>query len=148
MKMVDVNVLIYAHREESERHKEFKTWLERTIRDEGIALTDLVLSGFLRVVTHPRILVPPSPTATAVAFVEQLRQHPACTIIHPGSRQWTVFLRLIRQAGCKGNLIADAFHAATAIDAGCEWITTDRDFARFPGLRWRHPLDEIDAAST
>lgn len=146
MKLVDVNVLIYAHREEADRHKEFKAWLERTIRDEGIAVTDLVLSGFLRVVTHPRILDPPSPTAVAQAFVEQLRQHPACTVIHPGARQWSVFLRLVRQAGCTGNLIADAFHAATAIDAGCEWITTDRDYARFPGLRWRHPLNEVQSA--
>lgn len=142
MKLVDVNVLIYAHREDAERHKAFKTWLERTIREEGIAVTDLVLSGFLRVVTHPRIFDPPTPVPTALAFVDQFRQHPACTVVHPGPQQWTLFLRLVRQAGCTGNLIADAFHAATAIDAGCEWITTDRDFARFPGLRWRHPLDD------
>ena len=137
---MDVNVLIYAHREDTERHKEFHTWLDRTIGNEGIAVTDLVLSGFLRVVTHPRILNPPTPIATALAFVGRLREHSGCTVIHPSPGQWDIFLRLVREAGCTGNLVADAYHAAAAIDAGCEWITTDRDFARFPGLRWRHPL--------
>ena len=58
----------------------------------------------------------------------------------PGERHWAIFSRLCREAGARGNLIPDAWFAALAIESGCEWITTDRDYARFPGLRWRHPL--------
>jgi hypothetical protein len=61
--------------------------------------------------------------------------------VTPGSRHWTLFLDLCRKAGAKGNLVSDAYHAALAIESGCEWITTDRDFARFPGLRWRTPFE-------
>jgi len=60
---------------------------------------------------------------------------------HPGERHWTIFEDLCARAQVKGNLVADAFLAAMAIENGCEWVSTDRDYARFPGLRWRHPLD-------
>ena len=59
----------------------------------------------------------------------------------PGERHWDIFQRLCREANAKGNLIPDAYLAALAIESGAEWITTDRDYARFPGLRWRHPLN-------
>jgi hypothetical protein len=58
----------------------------------------------------------------------------------PGERHWDIFQRLCREVNAKGNLIPDAYLAALAIESGSEWITTDRDYARFPGLRWRHPL--------
>ena len=141
MKMVDVNVLIYAHREESARHAEYRRWLEGTLRTEGLGVSDLVLSGFLRIVTHPRIMNPPTPRAAALAFAEQIRRHPRCAVIRPGHRHWDLFADLVRKAACAGNHVSDAFHAALAIEAGCEWITTDRDFSRFPGLKWRHPLE-------
>src|SRR3970040_71577 len=64
----------------------------------------------------------------------------------PASRDWAIFRRLCLTAGAKGNLVADAYLAAIAIEAGGEWITLDRDFSRFPGLRWRHPLAEIGRA--
>jgi toxin-antitoxin system PIN domain toxin len=76
----------------------------------------------------------------ALAFVETLRGQPNCVLVSPGPRHWEIFRELCERAGAKGNLVADAYHAATAIEHGCEWITTDRDYARFPGLRWRHPL--------
>ncbi|MEK7270556.1 MAG: PIN domain-containing protein, partial [Planctomycetota bacterium] len=66
---------------------------------------------------------------------------PNCVLLSPGKRHWDIFSGLCRKAGAKGNLIADAYLAALAIETGSEWITTDRDFARFPGLKWRHPLD-------
>lgn len=59
----------------------------------------------------------------------------------PGERHWEIFTRLCRSARARGNLVPDAYLAALAIESGTEWITTDRDYARFPGLRWRHPLD-------
>ena len=67
---------------------------------------------------------------------------PTAVPVAPGPRHWEVFTDLVQRAGCRGGLVSDAYHAAVAIEHGCEWITTDRDYARFPGLRWRHPLDE------
>jgi len=139
--LADVNVLVYAHREDTPDHSRFRDWLETAINgDAAFGVSDLVLSGFLRVVTHPRVFASPTPLDLALAFVEQIRTRPNAVPVRPGERHWTIFARLCRQAGARGNLIPDAYLAALAIESGCEWVTTDRDFARFPGLRWRHPL--------
>jgi len=139
----DVNVLVYAHREDAPRHAEFKAWLARTLAGPTpCAVSDLVLSGFLRVVTHPAVFRPPSPLAAALAFAEEVRTAPAAVTVAPGDRHWEIFVRLCRQAGARANLIPDAFLAALAIETGSDLVTTDRDFTRFPGLRMRHPLDE------
>lgn len=103
-------------------------------------LTDLALSGFLRVVTHPQVFQEPTPLDKALAFVTELRTQDNCMSLSPGERHWDIFERLCRSANARGNLIPDAFLAALAIEHGAEWITTDRDYARFPGLKWRHPL--------
>ena len=104
-------------------------------------MSDLVLSGFLRVVTHPRIFDPPTPMDIALAFVDHVRDRPNCVPVSPGTRHWEIFVRLCESAGVKGNVVPDAFLAALAIESGSEWITADRDYARFPGLRWRHPFE-------
>jgi predicted nucleic acid-binding protein len=70
-----------------------------------------------------------------------LRDHPRLTVLAPGPRHGELFLDLCRRAEARGNLVSDAYHAALAVETGSEWITTDRDYARFPSLRWRHPLD-------
>lgn len=141
MILPDVNVLVYAHREDAPDHDAYRRWLEAAVGSEAAyGLSDLVLSGFLRVVTHPRVFAAPSPLADALAFCAQLSERPNRVPIAPGDRHWALFARLCDGAGAKGNLVPDAFLAAMAIEHGCEWITTDRDFARFEGLRWRHPL--------
>ena len=113
----------------------------RTIgSDAAFGVSDLVLSGFLRVVTHPRVFAPPTPVGDALEFAEALRAQPNAVPVAPGPRHWSIFTGLCRDAGAKGNLVADAYFAALAIESGSERITTDRDFSRFPGLRWRHPL--------
>lgn len=141
MILPDVNVLVYAYREDAPGHGSYREWLEATINGESaFGLSDLVVSGFLRVVTHPRIFDPPSPLADAMEFAEALRGCSNRVAVSPGSDHWRIFRRLCDQAGAKGNLVPDAYLAALAIERGCEWITTDRDFARFSGLRWRHPL--------
>ena len=141
MILPDVNVLVYAHRKDAQDHRAYRDWLEAAVNgDSAFGLSDLVVSGFLRVVTHPRIFVAPSSLAGAMQFAEQLRSQPNRVAITPGPEHWRIFRRLCDVAGAKGNLIPDAFLAAMAIEHGCEWITTDGDFARFPGLRWRHPL--------
>jgi len=142
MVLVDVNVLVYAHRGESPRHGEYRRWVERRMEsNEPFGLSELVLSGFIRIVTHPRIYKVPTTLDDALRVVGRLRDQPNCVVVNPGARHWEIFIRLCRSVGAKGNLVPDAFLAALAIESGSEWITADRDYSRFPGLRWRHPLE-------
>ena len=141
MIITDVNVLVYAYRAEATQHQRYRRWLETVANgDETFALASVVLSGFVRVVTHPRIFRPPSPIDHAVGFAEDLLGQGSCLLIHPGPRHWAIFARLCRENEAQGNLVSDAYLAALAIESGCEIVTCDRDFARFKGLRWRHPL--------
>jgi uncharacterized protein len=142
MILPDVNVLVYAHREELPEHERCRAWLEGVLSsDQAFGMADLVLSGFLRIVTHPRIFVPPTPRDAALAFVEQIRSAPNCVGIAPGPRHWEIFRRLCEEGNVRGNLVPDAYLAALAIESGCEWITTDRGFARFSDLRWTRLAD-------
>lgn len=140
MVLPDVNVLVAAYRDDAPQHASCRSWLEAVLGgDEAFALSDLVLSGFLRVVTHPRVFNLPSPPDEALTFANVIRSQPHCVSVRPGARHWEIFLRLYRDADTRGNLIPDAYFAALAIEYGCEWITLDRDFARFVGLRWSRP---------
>jgi len=142
MVLIDVNVLVYAHRKDAPGHAAFlRWWNERAASDQAFGMADLVLSGFLRVITRPGIFNPPSPLDTALRFVEEIRALPNHVEVNPGRRHWEIFVNLCRRANAKGNLIPDAYLAALAIESGSEWITTDRGYGRFPGLRWRHPLE-------
>jgi len=141
MILIDVNILVYAYRADSPNHQAYASWLEEVVNgDAAYGLSDVVLSGFLRVVTHPRVFTPPSPVKDALIFANQIRGQSHCVAIRPREQHWDLFCRLCEGVEAKGNLIPDAYLAALAIESGCEWITTDRDFSRFPGLRWRHPL--------
>ena len=141
MILPDVNVLVYAHREDAPDHQAYRDWLGEVINnDQAYGMSDIVLSGFLRVVTHPRVFNPPSSMKQALAFVQDVRDQPNCVIIAPGLRHWIIFENLCKNANVKGNLVPDAYLAAMAIESGCEWITTDMDFSRFTGLSWRRPF--------
>lgn len=94
----------------------------------------------MRVVTHARVFARPTPIERALEFAEALRAASNSLSVAPGPRHWEIFARLCRDAEARGNLVPDAWFVALAIEAGAEWITTDRDYARFPGLHWRHPL--------
>jgi toxin-antitoxin system PIN domain toxin len=140
--LLDVNVLVAAHREDAPRHAEVHRWLADVVNGvEGFGVADLVLGGFVRVVTHPRVFSPPTPLARALEFVEALRSSPAAIVVGPAARHWELFLRACRDGRVQGNLVPDAWLAALAIESGCEWITFDADYARFPGLRWRRPVE-------
>ena len=141
MMLTDVNVLVYAHRTDAPDHAAYRKWLEELINsDQAYGFSNLVLSGFLRVVTHPRVFSPPSDLASAFAFTQGFRSQPNAVQVTPGPRHWDIFKSLSEAANVKGNLVPDAYLAALAIESGSEWITTDRDYSRFPGLKWRHPL--------
>jgi uncharacterized protein len=116
-------------------------WLEEVINgDAPFGLSTLVLSGVLRIVTHPRIFADPTPIETALEFIESLRGRPNCVEVAPGARHWKIFTDLCQTTGATGNRVPDAYLAALAIESGSEWITTDGGFARYAGLNWRHPL--------
>ncbi len=142
MILPDVNVFLSAFIEEQSRHSEYRAWLDAVLdADQAFGVSDIVLSGFLRIATNPRALRKPAQLASALKFVEGVREHPNCVTVTPGDRHWSIFVSLCRKVEAKGTLIPDVFFAALAIESGCEWISADRDYARFPGLRWRHPLD-------
>lgn len=142
MLLLDVNVLVYVHRSERPEHGVMAPWLTSLVTaDAPFGVSDLVFSSFLRIVTSPRVFEVPTPLDVALGFVSEVRNRPNHVEVRPGPRHWSLFTSLCERTGAKGNLIADAYLAAIAIESGCEWITTDRDFARFPDLRWRHPLD-------
>jgi uncharacterized protein len=138
----DVNVLVYAHRRDADRHADYRIWLEQVMNaDQTYGVADLVLSGFLRIVTHPKVFKEPTPLPQAVAFCAALRSRPNATVLSPGQRHWQIFTDLCTRVGARGNLIPDAYLAAIAIETDSDWVTTDGDYRRFAGLRVRHPLD-------
>ena len=140
MLCVDVNVLVYAHRPEAVKHEAYRNWIEAARRGvEPLGFPAIVLSGFLRVVTHPRIFNDPTPLDTALDFVHAIRSSPTAVTIEPGERHWQIFTDLCRQLGARGNTIPDAYLAALAIEQGATWVSADRGFAGYPGLRWIDP---------
>ncbi len=139
MQLPDVNVLIYAHREDAPEHERYAAWLRvLTESEEPFAVSEGVLASVIRIVTNPKIFDPPSPTDVAIAFCQRLVDWPRAVMIVPSRRHSDIFTALC--ADIRGPLVADAYLAALAIEHGCELITTDSDFARFAGLRLRHPF--------
>lgn len=142
MILLDVNILVQAHREDADRHADVRTWLEAALKEPaGVAVSELVLSGCLRVITHPKVFKDPTPTDLAVAFVDDFRSRDSVYVMAPGAKHWGIFTAMCRQLDLRGNSVPDAYHAALAMEMGCDWVSLDRGFARFPGLRWRHPLE-------
>lgn len=141
MFLMDVNALVYAHREDTPEHDAYRQWLESIINgNAAYGYSELVLSGFLRVVTHPRVFEIPSPLSSAIRFVSQIKAARHAVRLTPGSMHWKIFLQCIEQIDVKGNDIPDAYHAALAMEWNCIWVTTDQGFKRFKGLKVRHPL--------
>ena len=115
MILMDVNVLVYAHREDTADHLAYRDWLEEQINGPGAyGVSELVLSGFIRVVTHPRVFERPTPLDMALAFVHQIQSQPLAVPIRPGPRHWAIFEKLVRLSKAEGNLVPDAYHAALA----------------------------------
>jgi toxin-antitoxin system PIN domain toxin len=137
----DVNIFIFAFRENTPEHKPHREWLHSVVNGESAyGVSPQVLSSFVRVVTHPSIFARPSSLSEALQFCHVLMDQPHCQLIRPGTRHWTIFTDLCLRSHATGNLVQDAWFAALAIEHGCEWITNDRDYARFPGLVWRPPF--------
>ena len=142
MKLCDVNVLIYAHREDStSEHAAYAAWLSAlACGPSAFGISEAVLCGFVRIVTNRSVFKEPTPLDDALRFCQNLLDCPQACVLRPGERDWTIFRSLCQANQSGGKMIADAWHAALAIEYDCEWISTDADFSRFNGLRWAHPL--------
>ena len=140
MILPDVNILVHAFRSDSFDHKNCWAWLDRVVNgDARYGMAPQILSSVIRITTHPKVFAQPSTLDEVLKFCDILLAQSHCVLIQPGERHWEIFKRLCTKADARGNLVPDAWFAALAIESGCEWITLDRDYARFPDLRWRVP---------
>jgi toxin-antitoxin system PIN domain toxin len=136
----DVNILVHAFRSDSSEHGRCRSWLDGVVNgDARYAMAPQVLGAVIRITTHPKVFVKPSSMDEVLRFCNILLAQSRCVVIQPGERHWEIFTRLCTEAEARGNLVPDAWFAALAMESGCEWITLDRDYARFSGLRWRVP---------
>lgn len=141
MILPDVNVLIYAFRPDSPRHPEYRAWLQGVVEGpNAYGMSSQALASVLRICTHPKIYQEPSTVAETMTFCEALLKPSHATLVQPGARHWSIFAELCASSGASGNLVQDAWFAALAIEHGCEWVSTDADYGRFPDLRWHRPL--------
>lgn len=142
MRCIDTNVLVYAHRPDLPQHEDYRLRLEDLANgDEPLGIPDLVLSGYLRIVTNRRIFTEPTTPQDAWESVEALLGAPATMQLRPGERHWALFTQLAQDVGARGNDVPAAYLAAYALENNAPWLSADRGFARFGRLRWRHPLD-------
>jgi len=140
MILPDVNVLIYAFRQDVREHALCRDWLKGVVfGDARFGISPLALSALVRITTNRRAFPDVSTHQEAFGFCEDLLGQPHCQIIEPRERHWDIFKRLCLETNTRGNTVTDAWFAALAVEWGCEWITLDRDYARFPGLRWQVP---------
>jgi toxin-antitoxin system PIN domain toxin len=134
----DVNIIVQAFRSDTRFHALCRNWLEGLVNGEArFGMSPQVLSSVVRITTHPKVFVQPSDLQEVLHFCTVLLNQPHGVIIQPNARHWDIFKRLCLSADARGNLAPDAWFAALAIESGCEWVTLDRDYARFPGLGWR-----------
>ncbi len=142
MKVVDINLLIYALNKDTPHHPQAKKWLETSLSDdEPVGLAWIVILGFLRIITSARIMPAPLSSETAIEVIEEWLHHPTVKIIVPGERHWDILKELLTPLGTAANLTSDAHLAALAIEYGARLFSTDNDFSRFPNLRWINPIE-------
>ena len=146
MILPDVNVLIYAFRPEVPEHPRCRQWLQAVVDgDARFGISPLTLGAVVRVTTNRHAYSNPSSFDDVFRFCDYLLGQPHCQIVEPRERHWDIFWRLCMETETRGPRVTDAWYAALAIEWGCDWITLDRDYARFPGLRWRPPGDSSGA---
>jgi toxin-antitoxin system PIN domain toxin len=141
MILVDANLLLYAYHPRAAEHEASRGWLETSLAGpELVRFAWLSLWAYLRISTNPRAFEHPLSTAEAAAAVSSWLAQPVAGILDPGERHWAILSELMPKGQATGPLIMDAALAAIAIEHGATLHTTDRDFARFPGLKWVNPI--------
>lgn len=137
----DLNLLIYAHNEEAPYHASAKAWWEGLVNgEETIGVPWIVSTGFIRLMTHPRVLVHPATVMRAVDYVHEWFRFHHVIPLNPGTEFLGYFRQNLVDAGIGANLVTDAHIAALAMENQAEVHSNDIDFSRFRGLRWRNPL--------
>jgi hypothetical protein len=142
MTLVDANLLLYAHDPRATQHEASRAWFEAALSgSELVRFAWVTLWAFLRISTNPRVFERPLSTEEAGEAVSSWLAQPLAGVLEPAERHWEILAGLMRSGQTTGPLVMDAALAAIAIEHGATLYTTDRDFARFPGLRWINPLD-------
>jgi hypothetical protein len=141
MKLVDVNILLYAVNEDDPLHKKILAWWEGALQSaEPVALAWSVVHGYLRLATHPRVFARPQTIDEATDRIGHWLAHPNIHLATETEDHWRVLRDLVREVGTVGNHVTDAHLAALAICRGATLVSCDRDFARFRQLRWENPV--------
>jgi toxin-antitoxin system PIN domain toxin len=141
--LVDANVLIYAHDGSSPHHEPARRWLEDAFSDaDEVAIALVSILAFLRIMTHPGVFDPPMTVQDAVSIVSEWLSLPNVGVAQPTSRHWELIAELARTGKVRGPMLMDVHLAALAIEHGATLCTTDRDFARFKGLRLEDPIGD------
>lgn len=141
MIVIDVNLLLYAYSAPSARQKLARTWLQETLSSaEPVGLPWQVISAFLRIVTNPNLPGLRRSLQEATSAVDEWLGLPNVRVLTQGDSHWPLFRQMLLEGQASGNLVSDAEIAALTIEYGGVLYTADRDFARFPGLRWVNPL--------
>jgi toxin-antitoxin system PIN domain toxin len=137
----DVNLLVYAYNEQAPHHARARAWWEDLMsRDRSVGLPWAVIFGFVRLATHPAVLVQPIRPSDALDVVGSWLSRPAARTLDPGPRHLEIVSDLFEQTGVAASLTTDTHLAAIAIEHQAELHSNDADFARFAGLRWHNPL--------
>jgi toxin-antitoxin system PIN domain toxin len=141
MKIVDINLLMYAINKDAPLHVKAKKWLEESLTsDEPFGFAWIVILGFLRIVTNKRIMPVPLTFEVAIELMEDWLSQPTSLTIGPSHEHWSIFKELLTPLGMAANLTSDAHLAALAVEHGARLYSTNNDFNRFPGLRWINPI--------
>jgi hypothetical protein len=144
MKLVDLNLLLYAVNRNATQHRIAREFWEAALNgEEPVGLAWTVLLGFLRLSTRPGLFPSPLTTEEAVKCLEEWLSHPNTTMPVETDDHWRVLKGLVVSAGTAGNLTTDAHLAALAICRGAVLVSFDGDFSRFPGLRWKNPAQAL-----
>jgi toxin-antitoxin system PIN domain toxin len=139
--LVDANLLLYAHHPRAEQHEKSRAWLEAVlVGPDLVRFAWLTLWAFLRIATSPRVFDRPLSASEAEGAISSWLAQPAAGVLEPGERHWDILRALVRDGQTVGPLVMDAVLAAIALEHGAAVYTTDRDFSRFPGLKWTNPL--------
>ena len=138
---LDVNVLVYAFRQDSVKHEECRDWLTKQIRNRnGLVLIDIVLVGFLRICTHSKIFREPSSISEATNFLTVMISNPNVILTSSTPETWHTFSRILEKTNVQGHKVSDAWLAAIAMERNVTWISTDSDFNLFPNLKLLNPF--------
>jgi hypothetical protein len=142
MILPDINLLLYAHNEAMPQHAAARAWWEDLMTNErAVAIPWAVSFGFIRLATHPAVFRDPLPPLEALERVRGWLTRPHVQILEPGGRHLSIVESLFTATGVASSLTTDTHLAALAIEHQCELHSNDSDFGRFPGLRWRNPLE-------